>query len=146
MIYSIVKTPSKVLFQPTSRVHAFDHDLSVLIEDMFETMYEAEGVGLAANQIGIPLSVFVYDCGEHGKGYFVNPVIRPRDPSIINVEEGCLSVPITRGAPDRWAVTECSGQDKNGQKTVTVGEGLLSRCFQHEFDHLSGRLFTSRLM
>src|SRR5690606_21023994 len=130
----------------------FDAALKDLVDDMFASMYEADGVGLAANQIGVDLRVFVYDCpdgsGEHRKGAVVNPVLELpelEERRLDDGDEGCLSVPGTHARlarPDRATVR---GFDVTGKPITVEGTGLLARCLQHETDHLEGRLYIDRL-
>jgi peptide deformylase len=122
---------------------------------MFDTMAAAHGVGLAANQVGVDLRVFVYDCpdeqGKRARGVVVNPVLeisaRPETmPDPDDDEEGCLSVPgeqFPTGRADRARVT---GTDLDGAAVVVEGTGFLARCLQHETDHLDGLLYLDRLV
>ncbi|MFJ9518258.1 peptide deformylase [Kitasatospora sp. NPDC101801] len=141
-----------VLHRENRTVTAFDAELAALIDDMFVSMYAAEGVGLAANQIGVDAKVFVYDCpdddGVRHVGHVVNPVLvdlpagqRQLDDS----PEGCLSVPtayMELARPDYAIVT---GQDKDGNPIRVEGNGFFARCLQHETDHLYGYLYIDRL-
>ena len=144
-----------VLSNPTRRVEEVDDDLRALVADMFDTMAAAHGVGLAANQVGVDLRVFVYDCpdenGKRARGVVVNPVLeisaRPETmPDPDDDEEGCLSVPgeqFPTGRADRARVT---GTDLDGAAIVVEGTGFLARCLQHETDHLDGLLYLDRLV
>ena len=144
-----------VLSRPTRRVEEVDDDLRALVADMFDTMAAAHGVGLAANQVGVDLRVFVYDCpdedGKRARGVVVNPVLeisaRPETmPDPDDDEEGCLSVPgeqFPTGRADRARVT---GTDLDGAAVVVEGTGFLARCLQHETDHLDGFLYLDRLV
>jgi peptide deformylase len=144
-----------VLSSPTRRVEEVDDDLRTLVADMFDTMAAAHGVGLAANQVGVDLRVFVYDCpdenGKRARGVVVNPVLeisaRPETmPDPDDDEEGCLSVPgeqFPTGRADRARVT---GTDLDGAAVVVEGTGFLARCLQHETDHLDGLLYLDRLV
>ncbi|ASO18033.1 peptide deformylase [Actinoalloteichus hoggarensis] len=144
-----------VLHQPTRPVEAFDDELRALIEDMFETMAAAEGVGLAANQIGDDRRLFVYHChddeGNWYRGVMVNPVLETsaRPESMPDPEddlEGCLSVPgevFPTGRAD-WA--KVTGQDGHGAPVSVEGTGFFARCLQHETDHLDGYLYLDRLI
>jgi peptide deformylase len=140
-----------VLHQPCPPVTSFDAGLAALIDDMFVSMYAAEGVGLAANQVGVALRVFVYDCRDaHGvrhRGYVVNPELLP--PSVfadtVSGVEGCLSIPGQHAEVRRAGVAECRGFDKHGKPVVVSGTGNLARCLQHETDHLDGRVYLDLL-
>ncbi|MFF2041178.1 peptide deformylase [Kitasatospora sp. NPDC058170] len=142
-----------VLHREVKDVTAFDGELSGLIDDMFQSMYAAEGVGLAANQIGVDLKVFVYDCpddeGVRHIGHVVNPVLEELPAGSKRVlddgNEGCLSVPTAYAElprPDYAAVT---GQDKDGNPIRVEGTGFFARCLQHETDHLYGFLYIDKL-
>ncbi|HEV2087510.1 MAG TPA: peptide deformylase [Cryptosporangiaceae bacterium] len=141
-----------VLHTPCTAVTAFDESLSALVDDMFASMYAAQGVGLAANQIGVGLRLFVYDCpddrDERQVGHVVNPSLRelpPEERELDEDEEGCLSVPgqwAPLARPHR-AVVE--GVDRTGAPVTVEGTGLLARCLQHEVDHLDGYLYIDRL-
>lgn len=130
----------------------FDDDLRTLVADMTATMYAAEGVGLAANQVGVDLKVFVFDCpnddGERVTGVVCNPVLELPEGKdrILDVgDEGCLSLPgafVECGRPDTASVT---GFDENGKAVRFDGDGLLARCLQHETDHLFGTVFGDRV-
>ncbi|MEV8635426.1 peptide deformylase [Streptosporangium sp. NPDC051023] len=147
---TFVGTP--VLHHPCEDVTHFDEELVTLVADMFASMYAAEGVGLAANQIGVALRVFVYDCPdeteEYRKGVVVNPtLVLPAhgERHLDDYEEGCLSVPGQRASlarPDRALV---HGFDVTGAPITVEGTGLLARCLQHETDHLDGMLYIDRL-
>ncbi|RAY16836.1 peptide deformylase [Actinomadura craniellae] len=147
---TLVGTP--VLHRPCRPVERFDADLARLTEDMFASMYAAQGVGLAANQIGVDLRVFVYDCPDAGdtyvKGVIVNPTLElPAGPDreLDDSEEGCLSVPGARAAVPRPDRARCHGFDLTGAPVTVTGTGLLARCLQHETDHLDGRLYVDHL-
>jgi peptide deformylase len=145
-----------VLHTPTAPVEAFDETLVALVEDMFETMEAAEGAGLAANQIGVPLRLFVYDCpdeelGERVRGVVVNPVLetseRPETmPDPDDDEEGCLSVPAEHFPTGRADWARVTGVDADGAPVRVEGRGFLARCLQHEVDHLDGVLYIDRLV
>jgi peptide deformylase len=138
-----------VLRTPTDEVVDFDESLARLIEDMFASMYAAEGVGLAANQIGVSLSVFVYDCpdasGRRHVGHVVNPVLVSTGGDPDEDVEGCLSVPAMHYDTLRSSYAAVEGVDVTGAPVRVVGDGLLARCLQHETDHLHGLLFLDRL-
>ncbi|MBB6171606.1 peptide deformylase [Nocardiopsis mwathae] len=127
-------------------------ELSQLIDDMFLTMYAAEGVGLAGNQVGRDLRVFVYDCpddeGVRHVGHVINPVLDERDPDrtpLVVENEGCLSVPGPHAELARAEHAVVRGFDKDGRPVVLEGTGYFARCLQHETDHTLGRLYIDRL-
>ncbi len=143
-----------VLHTPTRPVETFDEELKALVVDMFDTMAAAEGVGLAANQIGVDLRVLVYDCPDETtrtrvRGVLVNPVLetseRPEGmPDPEDDEEGCLSVPDEAFATGRAEWAKVTGVDVDGAPVEVDGHGFLARCFQHEVDHLDGVLMLDR--
>lgn len=140
------------MHHPARPVTTFDPALKELAADMVATMYAAEGVGLAACQIGVDLAIFVFDCpdddGVTHQGIVCNPVLHlpeGRDRRLDDGEEGCLSFPgafVTCARPDYARVT---GQDLNGKPVEYAGAGLLARCLQHETDHTVGTVFGDRL-
>jgi peptide deformylase len=138
-----------VLRSPCQEVTAFDEALIRLVDDMFATMYAAEGVGLAANQIGVSRSVFVYDCpdedGVWHRGVVVNPVLTAEAAESVNDVEGCLSLPGFHAQLTRRASMSVAGRDPYGQPVDVSGSGFFARCLRHEADHLVGRLFTDLL-
>ena len=138
-----------VLRTPTDEVVDFDESLARLVEDMMASMYAAEGVGLAANQIGVGLSVLVYDCadasGERHVGHVVNPVLVSTDGDLDESDEGCLSVPGLYYDAARPSYAAVEGVDITGAPIRVAGDGQLARCLQHETDHLNGLLFLDRL-
>lgn len=148
MIHPIVKFGDPVLEAPTKRVEKFDEELQKLVADMFESMYAARGVGLAAPQIGIGLRLAVIDVTD-GKNPEAKIVCA--NPEIIHAEgeqreeEGCLSLPGFRGYVARPQYVTVSAQDVSGTKFQMRGEQLLARAFCHEIDHLNGTLFISHL-
>jgi peptide deformylase len=132
-------------------VASFDADFATLVADMVATMYAADGVGLAANQVGIALKVFVFDCPDDGvrhTGVVCNPVLtlpEGRDRQLEEAEEGCLSLPgafTWYARPDHARV---DGLGIGGEPVWYEGDGLLARCLQHESDHLEGTVFGDRL-
>ncbi|WP_285566897.1 peptide deformylase [Streptomyces sp. RTGN2] len=138
-----------VLHAACEPVTDFGPSLARLVEDMFATMYAAQGVGLAANQVGVPLRVFVFDCPDDEDvrhlGHVVNPRLVEADDVVVRGPEGCLSLPgIEAGTPrsDR-AVVE--GLDIGGEPVRIEGTGFFARCLQHECDHLDGAVYTDRL-
>jgi peptide deformylase len=143
-----------VLHQPTRRVEMFDRELRELVDDMFDTMAAARGVGLAANQVGVDLRLFVYDCpdddGKRHRGLVVNPTIetseRPQTmPDPEDDLEGCLSVPGESFPTGRADWARVTGQNVDGKPITVEGTGYFGRCLQHETDHLDGLLYLSRL-
>ncbi len=148
MIYPIVKYGQTVLEKDAEPVVSFDGDLQKLVADMFETMYAANGVGLAAPQIGISKRLCVIDVtvGEdpNGKLVLVNPTIVSTEGKQLE-EEGCLSLPDFRARAGRPLRATVRAQDLQGKEFTLAGEGLLARAFCHEVDHLNGTLFIQRL-
>jgi peptide deformylase len=141
-----------VMHRPQADVTVYDDELRTLVADMVATMYAADGVGLAACQVGVDLRVFVFDCpddsGDHTVGVVCNPVVtlpEGKDRNLEEVEEGCLSFPgafIDCARPDFARVT---GFGVDGAPVVFEGDGLLARCLQHETDHTLGTVFADRL-
>lgn len=148
MIYPIVKYGQRVLESPAEPIMVFNGDLEKLVADMFETMYAANGVGLAATQIGIGKRLCVIDItsGEDPKAKLVlaNPVIVATDGRQSH-DEGCLSLPDFRAQTPRPARATVRAQDLGGKEFTMSGEGLLARAFCHETDHLNGVLFINHL-
>jgi peptide deformylase len=144
MIYPIVKYGREVLEKPGNVVTEFDSGLEKLVADMFETMYAANGVGLAAPQIGFSLRLSVIDttsgADPKAKLVLVNPVLASTEGEQVE-EEGCLSLPDFRAKTPRPARATVRAQDIHGQEFTMSGEGLLARAFCHEIDHLNGKLF-----
>ena len=148
MILKIVKYPEPVLSQPGEPVTEFNSDLRKLIADMFETMYAAQGIGLAAPQVGVSKRVTVIDVsmGKDPKDrlVLVNPEIISSEGKLYE-EEGCLSFPDIREKIVRAAKVRIRAQDEHGKWFEMDGEELLARCMQHEIDHLNGMLFIFRM-
>jgi peptide deformylase len=148
MIHPIVKYGDPVLETPTKLVDKFDEEFQTLVADMFESMYAANGVGLAAPQIGISQRVTVIDV-SNGKN--VEAKIVCANPEIVHAEgeqreeEGCLSVPGFRAHVARPLYVTVRAQDASGKEFEMRGEGLLARAFCHEIDHLNGVLFITHL-
>jgi peptide deformylase len=148
----VTRWGTDVMHRKQQAVTAFDDELRTLVADMVATMYAADGVGLAACQIGVDRSVFVFDCpddtGTHHRGVVCNPVLRlpeGRDRKLDDGDEGCLSFPgafVPLARPD-FAVVE--GHDLDGKPVRFEGTGLLARCLQHETDHCNGTVFGDRL-
>lgn len=144
-----------VLHNPVRQVEDFDDALRTLVDDMFETMAAARGVGLAANQVGVDLRVFVYDCpddaGKRFRGVVVNPTLetteRPETmPDPEDDLEGCLSVPGESFPTGRATWAKVTGQGLDGKPFAVEGTGFFARCLQHETDHLDGLLYLNRLI
>lgn len=143
-----------VLHRACTPVAAFDRDLRHLLLDMFASMHEADGVGLAANQIGVDARVFVIDCpdadGEDVVGYVVNPVLTVLEPvgdepAVEVTEEGCLSVPGPYAELERAFRARVDGVDVHGEPTSIEATGMAARCLQHEVDHLEGTVYVDLL-
>lgn len=140
---NIVKLGDPVLNKKSRVVEKFDDRLSILIDDMLDTMYSANGVGLAAVQVGILKRVVVIDIGE-GPMELVNPEITMTEGEQ-RESEGCLSLPGKYGTTIRPMKVQVKAQDRNGKWQVFTGDGLKARAFCHEIDHLDGILFTSHV-
>ena len=154
-VHAIWIAGDPVLHHPTREITEFDEQLRVLTDDMFETMYEAEGVGLAANQIGLDLRVFVYDCpddeGVRHKGVVVNPKLETSEipetmPDPDDDWEGCLSAPGESYPTGRAKWAKVTGSDIEGNPIEVEGTGYFARCLQHETDHLDGYIYLDRLV
>ena len=148
-IRTIITEPDKLLRQVSKPVSKVGKKEQELMTDMLETMYAANGIGLAAIQVGIPQRIIVMDiCKEKNKKeprFFVNPIIKNKDPFKATYEEGCLSVPNQFAEVDRPSKCEVEYLDYNGNKQLLKAEGLLATCIQHEMDHLEGILFIDYL-
>ncbi|GAM06421.1 MULTISPECIES: peptide deformylase [Novosphingobium] len=167
-IREILEVPDPVLKQVSKPVETFDDELKTLVEDMFETMYDAPGIGLAAIQVGVPLRVLVIDlqpddpdaepevCNHGGHQHthqptlkeprvFINPVILDPSEEHSVYQEGCLSVPEIYADVERPATCRVQYQDLDGNHHEEAIEGMLATCLQHEMDHLEGILFIDHL-
>jgi peptide deformylase len=145
-ILKIVEHPDPVLEKECEPVTAFDKKLKKLINDMFDTMYDAEGVGLAAPQIGIAKQVAVVDVGdEEGQIVLINPVVTAATGSQTG-PEGCLSFPGLFGEVERPFEVTVKAQDENGKEFTIKANDFLARALLHEIDHLHGILFTSKVI
>ena len=148
MIRPILKFGEAPLHEPAVAVAELTDGVRTLIDDMIETMYAAPGIGLAAPQIGVPLRIFVVDVSlGHNAGelmVFVNPVFVERDGMQLE-DEGCLSVPGFNATVTRPERAVIKGLDRNGEERTVEGNDLLARAFQHEMDHLDGKLFLDRV-
>jgi peptide deformylase len=148
MIREIVTYPDPILQRPTDKITEFDQDLRTLAADMFESMYKAIGIGLAAPQIGVSKRITVIDLSNQknpkDKIVLVNPEIVHKEGKQVE-EEGCLSLPDIRDKVSRAAKVKVRAQNLEGKAIELEGTELLARAFQHEIDHLDGILFPWRL-
>ena len=148
-VKTILTEPNKLLRQVSEPVESVGDSEKQLMDDMLDTMYAANGIGLAAIQIGVPKRIIVMDISKEDKKkeprYFVNPVIVNKDKIKNTHEEGCLSVPDQFAEIDRPSKCEVEYLDYNGKKQLLKADGLLATCIQHEMDHLEGILFIDYL-
>ena len=148
-VKTILTEPNKLLRQISQSVDNVSENEQKLMDDMIETMYAANGIGLAAIQIGFPKRIIVMDISKDKKNktpmYFVNPIILNKATEQSTYEEGCLSVPDQFAEIDRPNKCEIEYLDYNGEKKLLKAEGLLATCIQHEIDHLEGILFIDYL-
>jgi len=148
-VRTIITEPNKILRQISKTVEKVGTEEKRLMDDMLETMYAANGIGLAAIQIGIPKRIIVMDLSSKEEKkeprYFVNPVIKNKDSLKATYEEGCLSVPNQFAEIDRPSKCEIEYLDYKGKKQLLKADGLLATCIQHEMDHLEGVLFIDYL-
>lgn len=149
-VLRIREYPDPILRQKSKPVEKWDDELNKVIQDMMDTIDAVPGLGLAAVQVGAPVSLFIYDPDLSSespvKNYsvFINPEIVYEEGEVKG-EEGCLSVPDYRDSVVRAQVVKVRGYNKNGEGIEITAEGLLARVFQHEIDHLNGVLFIDRL-
>jgi peptide deformylase len=138
----------KILKRKASLVKDVDPKIIELLHNMFETMRNARGIGLAANQVGADKSIFITDVSvvegheDEKPLVFINPVITERSEEVISMEEGCLSIPDIRAEIERPEKVTISYKDTDFNDRTFTAEGLLARVIQHEYDHLQGTLFT----
>tara|TARA_B100000683_G_scaffold264767_1_gene294789 strand:+ start:98 stop:622 length:525 start_codon:yes stop_codon:yes gene_type:complete len=148
-IKTIITEPNKILRQKSKNVVSVGRDEKKLMDDMLETMYAANGIGLAAIQIGIPKRIIVMDISKSDENkkpmFFVNPIIKNKDKELSIYEEGCLSVPNYFAEIERPKKCDVEYLDYNGNKKILNAEGLFATCIQHEMDHLEGILFIDYL-
>ena len=146
-IRKILEFPDPRLRTRAAIVPAVDERIQTLIDDMFETMYDANGIGLAASQIDVHEQVIVIDLSSDGSAprVFVNPTIEVIDETLDGFEEGCLSVPGFSEAVERPKAIKVDALDRNGSPIDETVTGLLAVCLQHEMDHLQGKLFVDYL-
>ena len=143
----ILEFPNPNLRKTAVPVTSFDNDLKCLIDNMFETMYEANGIGLAATQVDVHKRLLVLDVSEERNDpkVFVNPTIDVIESDLADYDEGCLSVPGFYETVSRPKKIKVSAQDKEGSQFEIEADGVLSVCIQHEIDHLDGKLFVDYL-
>ena len=148
-IKTIIKEPNKILRQKSLPVDKVGKEEQQLMDDMLETMYNANGIGLAAIQIGVPKRIIVMDISKNDEKnnpmYFVNPLIKNKVSEISTYEEGCLSVPNFFAEVNRPKKCNVEYLDYEGNKKTLIAEGLLATCIQHEMDHLEEILFIDYL-
>ncbi|MCW5725479.1 MAG: peptide deformylase [Maricaulaceae bacterium] len=148
-IRDILTVPDPRLKQVSKPVERVDDDIRALMDDMLESMYAADGIGLAAIQVGVPLRVIVMDLARSGEKpqprYFVNPEILDASGELQPYEEGCLSVPTYYDEVERPDRVKIRYLDYNGAEVVEEAEGIYAVCIQHEMDHLEGVLFIDKL-
>lgn len=151
-VLPITRWGTPVMHQKTRPVGQFDDELHELIRNMFATMEAADGVGLAATQVGVDLAVFVYACPDEDmvvqRGIVCNPEVtlpEGKERVLDASEEGCLSHPGGYASVPRPDRATCTGQDEHGNDVKVEGTGLLARCLQHETDHLNGTVYGDRI-
>ena len=148
-VKKILLYPDPLLLKRSARINLFDENLVNLSNDLIDTMYDANGVGLAAPQIGINQRIFVMDCSsaneEKDCRVVINPEIEHASEELGSYKEGCLSIPGTTEEISRPKVIKVLYQDINGVLQRNTYEDLWSICFQHELDHLNGKLFIDHL-
>ena len=148
-IRTILTEPNSILRQVSQSVEEVGNAERELMKDMLETMYAANGIGLAAIQIGVPKRIIVLDISkeknEKSPMYFVNPVIKNKNSNLSTYEEGCLSVPNIFVEVDSPSACEVEYLDYDGKKKILKVEVLLATCIQHESDHLHGKLMLDYL-
>ncbi|GAA3626503.1 peptide deformylase [Microlunatus ginsengisoli] len=151
-VLPITRWGTPVMHARTRPVTTYDDALRALCRDMFATMYAAEGVGLAATQVGLDIALFVFDCPDDDQVRHVGVVCNPqvtlpegKDRKLEAADEGCLSLPGAYAELARPDTAVCRGEDAYGNPVEIVGTGLLARCLQHETDHLNGTVFGDRL-
>jgi peptide deformylase len=150
-IREIRKYPDPVLRRKTNRIETIDESIQRLIDDMVETMHAAPGVGLAANQVGVPLQLAVIDIGDREEGgpqhpllILINPEMLSQEGSVV-ADEGCLSIPDLTEKVKRAAKVRVRAQDRKGKQFIIEADGLMAKALQHEIDHLNGLLLVDRL-
>ena len=145
----ILTEPNKLLRQTSKLVEKVSKEEQKLMDDMLDTMYAANGIGLAAIQIGIPKRIIVMDISKDPDKknpiFFVNPIVKNKNLEKTTYEEGCLSVPNQFAEIDRPSQCDVEYLDYYGEKQILHADGLLATCIQHEMDHLEGILFIDYL-
>ena len=143
----ILEFPDPRLRTIAKPVEVFDDALRTLVDDMFETMYEAPGIGLAATQVNVHKQLIVIDISDNKSEplVFINPALEVLDESLSEYDEGCLSVPGFYETVSRPKRVKINAIDRNGATFEMIAEGLLATCIQHEMDHLNGKLFVDYL-
>lgn len=143
---TITRYPTPVLLERAKPITDIDDSIRRLAERMIDIMVENKGIGLAGPQAGVNLRIFVIslDGTKENAKVYINPTIQPEGPVVVN-EEGCLSLPGLWGKIKRYSRCTVTATDLNGQTFTEVGEGLLARALQHEYDHLEGRMIKDRL-
>jgi len=148
-VREILTVPNPILKQVSEPVDTVDEELRSLMDDMLDSMYAADGIGLAAVQVGVPKRVIVMDLdwgkGERNPRYFVNPVLSKPSDNLLPYEEGCLSVPSYFDEVERPDRIQVDYLDYNGKPKTEIAEGMFAVCIQHEMDHLEGVLFIDHL-
>jgi peptide deformylase len=146
-ILQILEFPDPRLRKIAKPVTVFDKELEDLIEDMLETMHEAEGIGLAATQVNVHKRLLVIDVSENRDApqVFINPEFEIIENELAEYNEGCLSVPGFYETVSRPRAVKITAQDAKGEKIEQAAEGILATCIQHEIDHLDGKLFVDYL-
>ena len=146
-ILNILEFPDPRLRTIAKAVERVDDDLRQLIDDMFETMYDAPGIGLAATQVNVHKRLVVMDLSEDKNEpmVFINPEFESLNDEVDQYQEGCLSVPGFYENVDRPQKVKIKALDRDGQPFELIAEGLLAVCIQHECDHLNGKLFVDYL-
>ena len=146
-ILNILEFPDLRLRRKATPVVEFTPELSRTIDDMFETMYAAPGIGLAATQVNIHKQLIVIDISDNKDTplVFINPRIEIIDQTLEDYDEGCLSVPGFYETVSRPRMVRIHAQDRHGEPFVIETDGLLATCIQHEMDHLQGKVFVERL-
>lgn len=142
-LLTILEFPDPRLRTVAKAVTDFNAELQTLIDDMFETMYKAPGIGLAATQVNQHIRLIVMDISEEKNQplVFINPEIEPLNDELASYDEGCLSVPGFYELVNRPKSVKINAQDRHGESLELIDNGLLATCIQHEVDHLNGKLF-----